>query len=127
MPKILRWFTWMCFGFFLFVPLSLIRAGGHYINGQEVTFEEFWRRGGGPIFFAAGILFPIAGYGFVRAQSWSRYLFAALQAAIPVSSLFLGGIDLQLLLSVALSAFAIYYLFWVPSVRKYFERWREGI
>jgi hypothetical protein len=39
-------------------------AGGHYINEQQVTFEEFWRRGGGPIFFVAGILFPITGYGF---------------------------------------------------------------
>ena len=120
MPKILRWFTRMCFAFALFLPLSLIPAGGRYINGQQVTFEEFWRRGGGPIFFVAGILFPIAGYGFVRAQSWSRYLFAALQIAIPISSLLLGGLDWQVWLAVGWSAFVIYYLFWVSSVREYF-------
>jgi hypothetical protein len=120
MPKILHWLTWMCFGFAFFLPLSLIPAGGHYINGQQVTFAEFWRRGGGPIFFIAGILFPIAGYGFVHAQRWSRYLFAALQIAIPVSSLFFGSLDWQVLLGVAWAAFVIYYLFWMPIVREYF-------
>jgi len=120
MPQILCWFTWMCFGFGLFLPLSLIPAGGHFINGQQVTFEEFWRRGGGPIFFVAGILFPITGYGFVRAQNWSRYLFTALQLAIPVSSLFFGTLDWQVLLGFAWTAFVAYYLFWLPTVRDYF-------
>ena len=120
MPTILRWFTWMCFAFGLFLPLSLIPAGGHYIDEQQVTFEEFWRRGGGPIFFVAGILFPITGYGFVHAQNWSRYLFTALQIAIPVISLFFGGLDWQVLLSLVWIAFVIYYLFWLPSVRGYF-------
>src|SRR6266403_2744466 len=95
MPKILRWFTWMCFGFGLFLPLSLIPSGGHYINEQQVTFAEFWHRGGGPIFFIAGILFPVTGYGFVHAQDWSRYLFAALQIGILATSLFFGGLDWQ--------------------------------
>jgi len=127
MPKILRWFTWMCFAFALFLPLSLIPAGGHYINEQQVTFEEFWRRGGGQIFFAAGILFPIAGYGFVRAKSWSRYLFTALQIAIPVSCFFFAGVDWQVWFGIAWSAFVIYYLFRVPSVRDYFGVRDEGI
>ena len=120
MPKILRWFTWMCFGFALFLPLSLIPGGGHSINGQQVTFEEFWRRGGGPIFFVAGILFPITGYGFVHARNWSRYLFTALQLAMPVSSLFLGTLDWQVLLGFAWTGFVAYYLFWVPTLRDYF-------
>jgi len=111
----------MCFAFFLFLPLSLIRVGDFRINGQPVTFEEFWHRGGGPIFFAAGILFPIAGYGFVRAQNWSRYLFSGLHITIPVISLFFWGGDyLGECWGFAWAAFVIYYLFRVTSVREYF-------
>jgi len=117
---ILRWFTWMCFGFAFFLPLSLIPAGGHYVNEQQVTFAEFWHRGGGPTFFVAGILFPIAGYGFVRARNWARYLFAALWVAIPATSFLIGGFDWQVPLSCAWAGFVIYYLFWRPSVREYF-------
>ena len=120
MPKILRWFTWMCFAFGLFLPLSLIPAGGYYINEQQVTFEEFWRRGGGPIFFVAGILFPITGYGFLRGRNWSCYLFAALQIAILLSYPFFGTLDWQVLFCLAWIAFVIYYLFWSPAVRQYF-------
>jgi hypothetical protein len=121
MPKILRWLTWMCFAFCLFVPLSLIPAGGHYINGVQVTFEEFWRRSGGPTFFLAGVLFPLCGYGFVRAQNWFRYVFAALQFALPVGTLFFGGVDWDILLGVVWAALITYYLFWRPNVREYFR------
>ena len=91
-----------------------------YISGQQVTFAEFWHRSGGPIFFIAGILFPVTGYGFVHAQNWSRYLFAALQIGILATSLFFGGLDWQVLLGVAWAAFVIYYLFLLPNVREYF-------
>jgi hypothetical protein len=118
MPRILRWLMWMCFGFGLFLPLSLIPVGGHYINGQQVTFEEFWRRGGGPIFFVAGILFPIAGYGFVRARNWSRYLYVGMHIPLVIWSLI--GFSLDSLLTIAWTAFAIYYLFFRANVREYF-------
>ena len=91
MPAILRWFTWMCFGFALFLPLSLIPYGSHRINEVEVTFAEFWRRGGGPLFFIAGIVFPILGYGFVRRRNWARYGFTAVQVALAVVTPILGG------------------------------------
>ena len=120
MPKILGWFMRMCFAFALFLPLSLIPAGGHYINGQQVTFEEFWRRGGGPIFFIAGILFPLTGYGLVRAQNWSRHLFAALQFSIPASSLVFGGMGWETLLGIGWAIFVAYYLFCRSDVRQYF-------
>jgi len=117
----------MCFGFALFLPFSLIPVGGHYINEQEVTFQEFWRRGGGPIFFLAGILFPVCGYGFVRAQNWSRYLFTALHAAVPLSSLFFGGVGWDIFFALGWLGFVVYYLFWQPAVREYFGVAPEGI
>jgi hypothetical protein len=112
----------MCFAFVLFLPLSLIPVGGHYINETEVSFAEFWRRGGGPIFFVAGILFPVTGYGFVRAQNWSRFVFTALHFGVALTTVFYGSISFDTALAFAWVGFVAYYLFWRPNVRDYFTR-----
>jgi hypothetical protein len=92
---------------------------GGSINGQEVSFGEFWRRGGGPAFFIAGILFPITGYGFLRARNWSRYLFIGTSVASVVLSLF--GSLFNALVELLWAAAVTYYLFWWPAVRDYFR------
>ena len=122
MPTILRWFTWMCFGFALFLPVSLMPVGGYYIGDESVTLAEFWRRGGGPMFFVAGIMFPVCGYGFVRARDWARYLFVALHAAVVVVSLLVAAVSWDILLEVGWLAFIVYNLFWSPAATAYFAR-----
>ena len=118
MPAGLRFLSTMCFAFALFLPLSLLPFGSS-INGQEVSFGEFWRRGGGPAFFIAGILFPIAGYGFLRVRSWSRYLFIGISVASAIFSLFASLLDV--LIGLLWAAAVTYYLFWWPAVRDYFR------
>jgi hypothetical protein len=123
MPMGLRFLTFICFGFALFLPLSLLPFGGS-INGQEVSFTEFWRRGGGPTFFIIGILFPITGYGFLRARNWSRYLFAGFNVALAVFSVF-GSLPVfsslpDAVIELVLVAAITYYLFCWPAVRNYF-------
>jgi hypothetical protein len=141
MPKGLRWLTIICFGFALFLPLSLIPAGGHYINGTEVTFAEFWRRGGGPLFFAMGIVFPLMGFGFLRAQNWSRYAFVGIQIAEAIflmQSFLTGGRAVSfrttlgsiwtatsatdMLVMLSWVALTTYYLFVPRKVREYFRK-----
>lgn len=117
MPIGLRLLTFACFGFALFLPLSLLPFG-HRINGEEVSFTEFWRRGGGPAFFIAGILFPITGYGFLRARSWSRYLFVGISIALAILSAF-GSLP-DALMGLVWAAAVTYYLFWWPPVKDYF-------
>jgi hypothetical protein len=118
MPKALRWLAIMCFAFGLFLPLALVPAGGHYINGVAVTFAEFWRRGGGPVFFVAGIVFPLIGYGFIRARNWSRYLYVGIHVAWGIS--FLSGSPIDALVVLAWATLTGYYLFWRRNVREYF-------
>lgn len=117
MPGLLGWLMVMCFAFVLLLPLSLI--GGHSINGVQVTREEFWRRGGGPLFAIAGALFPVCGYGIMRAQNWSRYLFVGLHLASLVGSLFVGG-GANTVWGLGSVTFFTYYLFWRSNVREYF-------
>jgi hypothetical protein len=118
MPTGLRLLTYACFGFGLFLPLSLLPFG-HRIGGQEVSFAEFWRRGGGPAFFIAGILFPITGYGFLRARAWSRYLFVGISIALAILSAF--SSLREALMALVWAAAVAYYLFCWPQVRDYFE------
>ena len=122
MPRILRWLTRLCFGFGLFLPMSLIPLpfGFYRINGVEVTFAEFWRQGGGPTFFAIGAASLIVAYGFVRARNWSRYIFAGLQHAFWIITPLFTGFSFEMLFSLAWAAFVTYYLFFRPEVRAYF-------
>ena len=76
MPSGLKSITRGCFIFALFLPLAFF-PGDAWIAETPVTHEEFWRQGGGPLFVFAGIVFPIIGYGFVRARNWARYAYLA--------------------------------------------------
>jgi hypothetical protein len=118
MPLGLRLLTFACFGFGLFLPFSLLPFG-HRIYGQEVSFTEFWRLGGGPAFFIAGILFPLTGYGFLRARSWSRYLFVGISIALAVLSTF--SSLAEGLMALVWAAAVTFYLFCWPQVRGYFR------
>ena len=109
----------MGFCFTLFLPLSLIPAGGHSIGGQEVTFTEFWQCGGGPTFFIAGIRFPLTSYGFLRARNWSRYVYVGMHLPMIVWTLVCFAL-LNGLLVIGWTAFATYYLFFRQDVREYF-------
>jgi hypothetical protein len=117
MPMGLRLLTFACFGFALFLPLSLLPFG-HRLHGQEVSFTEFWRRGGGPAFFIAGVLFPLTGYGFLSARGWSRYLFVGISIGLAILSTFSSLADG--LMALVWAAAVTYYLFWWPTVRNYF-------
>jgi hypothetical protein len=113
----LRLLTLACFGFSLFLPFSLVPFG-HRMYGQEVSFTEFWRLGGGPAFFIAGILFPLTGYGFLRARSWSRYVFVGISIALSVLSTF--SSLAEGLMALVWAAAVTFYLFCWPQVRDYF-------
>jgi hypothetical protein len=108
-----------CFIGVLFIPLALIPAGGHWINGEAVSFTEFWRRGGGPMFIVVGILLPLIGCGIAARKDWSRYAFIGfLLLTLGFSTIAQPHWDE--LISVLFIAFIIWYLFWRHTVREYF-------
>jgi hypothetical protein len=64
-------------------------------------------------------LFPITGYGFLRARSWSHYFFIGINLASAIFSLF-GSLP-DAIGALLWSGGVTYYLFWWPTVRDYFR------
>ena len=119
MPKFLHRLATTGFCFAIAVPMSLIPIAGHHIGREQVSFIDFWRRGVGPMFFLAGILFPVCSYGFVRARNWARYLYVATCIAIVLWSLIVIP-TVGSLLGIAWLGLVVYYFFFRPQVLDYF-------
>lgn len=123
MPFVLRIVTQMLLILILFLPASLMPFGEHSIDGQLVTFVEFWKQGGGPVFALLGIVASTLAYGFIRARFWSR----------PVSILcFLGFASITIWedprmnaenLIIAIGVVVLWpgYLYLSKRVRRYFS------
>jgi len=120
MPYGLRMITIGCFIGALFLPIAFIPGGGYSINGESVSFTEFWRRGGGPLFVAIGILLPVIGYGILKRRRWSRYWFAGFLIITAAYSLTFCP-QWNDVLGLLYAGFLIWYLFWRHTVCAYFE------
>lgn len=88
MPSTLNGLTTVFIIFFLFLPGAFIPFGTHSINGEVVTFKEFWLLGGGPTFCFIGIVFPLIAIGFLHKHKWSRIAPIILVIALAVGALF---------------------------------------
>src|SRR3954452_11137130 len=121
MPYGLRMIAVGCFVGALFLVLAVVPGGGHWINGEAVSFTEFWRRGGGPLFLVVGILLPVIGYGIVTRQRWSRSWFAGF---LIITALFSVTFHPEWadLVGLLFTAFLVWYLFRRRTVRAYFDR-----
>ena len=119
MPVGLRMIMWGCFIGILFIPLALVPGGGHSINGELVSFTEFWRRGGGPVFVAVGVLLPVIGYGIATRKGWSRYLFIGFLVVTSLLS-FAFHPNAEDVISFLFIGLMTWYLFWRRSVSDYF-------
>jgi hypothetical protein len=82
MPSGLRIATFLCVGFSVLAPMSLLPFGEHRIDGVPVGFAEFWCRVGGPVSFSLGVVSAFLAYGFLRARRWSRVLFVFVMFAL---------------------------------------------
>src|SRR5262245_36280456 len=71
--------------FSLFAPLSFLPVG-QKVNDVPVGVLEFWRSGGGPIFFVLGLLSTTTLFGFLAARRWSRILFVLIIALMTVGA-----------------------------------------
>jgi hypothetical protein len=110
--------------------ILLLTHGAHFqffINGKQVTYDEFMRQRGFFHLFLFGIFCAILVYGFLHASRWSRPMCFLPLAVQFILSLF----HPQPPLSVALRNYLIlicevtllaWYLFYRGTVKNYYSR-----
>lgn len=127
MPLLLRWVTGMCLAFSLFLPAAILPFGEHRIDDQEVSFSEFWRQGGGPVFAGIGLLSISLAYGFIRATRWARLLAVMTGLAVTALAAFEARRFTWEILTMALLAGVGWpaYLLRHSGVRQYFGGGRK--
>jgi len=130
MPVILKVLTGICFAMALCLVVAAIPVPHmHYeINGHDVSYADFWKLGGGPLFVVAGIVLPLSGFGFVNRKHWGRYLCTGFFVIGSLFQFFAGlfipvyKTDASVQLSYAVFvAVLVWYLFCKQSVKEYFS------
>ena len=120
----LRFSTGMFLILTLFLPASLMPFGEHSIDGQTVTFVEFWEQGGGPIFAGIGTIACILSYGFIRARPWARpFSILCFLCAVSHTIWDEQGMDTEsLIMTIFSSIIWPAYLYLNTGVRRYFSQ-----
>lgn len=124
MPWGLRLVTGCCLWTSLAIPFISVPLPTVYsYNGEDVSWFEFWRRGGGPIVFGIGCFAAIMAYGLIRARRWSRVLFISSVAVFLICNILANGHDrgAVIVVSVLMMLPLVWYFFYRKPVREYFR------
>lgn len=122
MPKGLRLATMLSLIFTLFLPVAFIPFGRHSVDGVDVLFAEFWRRGGGPIFVCIGAISVLFAYGFIRACRWIRPVVVVLGWCLVILAIVDDhqfSVDLVIMFLFS-GCLPVWYLYFRRPVRDYF-------
>ncbi|MGA2281564.1 MAG: hypothetical protein ABSG80_14820 [Verrucomicrobiota bacterium] len=116
------------------VTLLLLVAHGHdsyfVINGTQVTYDEFWRRGGFWTFLLVGIYCAVLVYGFLHASRWSRPLFLLPCVVGPILAVIYHHTTLTLynyLSGLFGTALLVWYLYFRQTVRDYYAKTHKPV
>ena len=119
MPFLLRFFFVFCMLSILFTVGSIIPMVHYQVEGQEITYQEWWASGNGIAMASTGLLFFITGIGIFRKTKWARIAFL-FSIFIPV---FLTPVRPPVDYILGLLAYIVIfgcYLFLKKSVKNYF-------
>ncbi|MCX6924446.1 MAG: hypothetical protein NT154_14710 [Verrucomicrobia bacterium] len=128
MPKGLRTATGLSLLMTLFLPAAFLPVGEHFVNGDRVSFTEFWHRGGGIAFATIGLLSLVLSYGFIMARGWARPLALVTGWAV-VFTTWVGWQGFTLEVALGLLFFGClptWYFYFRQPVREYFGASHES-
>jgi len=127
MPLGLRIATLWCAMFSTFLAAALLPGAMYFIDDVPVGLTEFWRRGGGPVFFSVGAVHALLVYGLLGARRWSRPLFVLVILVLTSAAVYLepAARGEGVALSIVLTGLSFWYMFYRRTVRAYFSSLRE--
>ena len=122
MPHGLRFASLALLLLALCLPLAILPVGECFVQGDRVSFAEFWHRGGGIVFLTVELVSATLFYGLVLARRWARHLAVVFGWAAAVASL-IGwqGFTLDVVFALlTLGCLPTWYLYCRQPVREYF-------
>ena len=120
MPTILKFLTAHALFSFLFLIGSIIPHDSFSINGQSVSYSEWWSSGVGPYASSLGILMPIVGFLLIARTRYARIIYLmVISLGLIVPYLYFGKFELALV-GVIVMAVISAYLYLRPPVKEYF-------
>jgi hypothetical protein len=120
MPRLLKFLTAIAACCFAFLAMSLFPEGSFAINGQHVTFAQWWSSGAGPFASLTGVFGPIVAWSLAAKRQHARSgCLAFLIFVFVIPDLFFGSPGYAIFGAVVV-AVAAYYLYRWPSVQVYF-------
>jgi len=122
MPQGLRFASLVSLLLAFCLPAAVLPIGEFFVQGDRVSFAEFWHRGGGIIFLLVGLVSAMLFYGFVMARRWARHLAVAF-GWFAVAATFIGwqGFTLDVVFAFLIfGGLPTWYLYCRQPVRDYF-------
>lgn len=120
MPRLLRILTAIAACCLMFLVMSVIPKASFAINGQHVTFAQWWSTGAGPFASLTGIFGPLVAWSLVAKWQYARPGCLAFLTFLFVIPYLFFGAPSYALFGIMVVALAWYYLYRWPSVQSYF-------
>lgn len=121
MPKLLKFLTAHAMFCIAFLICSVIPQSGFSINGNEVTFSQWWSSGAGVFASLLGIAGPLVAYGFLTKSRHSRPAYAGfLMLAFVLTPIFMRMDPIYIPVGVLVVVLGVVCLYKLPSMRMYF-------
>jgi hypothetical protein len=124
MPNLLKFITAHALGCLLFLLFSIIPHDSFLINGQNVSYHEWWASGAGVSASLIGILLPIGGLGLLKNIRQARRIYITaliLATAIPFVLLYnLVNVVPYLIAAITIISGITAYLYLNGTAQNYF-------
>jgi len=120
MPKLLKFLTAHAACCFVFLAISVIPIDSYAIQGQHVTYAEWWSSGAGALASLLGIVGPFAAWALASKRPYARLVYLGFLALAFIAPCPFFGMLAYVLPGLLVVGVAAFYMYKWQSVQVYF-------
>lgn len=120
MPKLLKFLTAHAACCFVFLVISVIPIDSYAIQGQHVTYAEWWSSGAGVLASLLGIVGPFAAWALASKRPYARAVYLVFLALAFIAPCPFFGMLAYLLPGLLVVGVGAFYMYKWQSVQVYF-------
>ena len=120
MPKLLKFLTAHAACCFVFLAISVIPIDSYAIQGQHVTYAEWWSSGAGVLASLLGIVGPFAAWALASKRPYARLVYLSFLALTFIAPCPFFGMLAYVLPGLRVVGVGAFYMYKWQSVQVYF-------